>query len=127
MSENNCYLCQEPKSVIGHNTQSCPNVKCKNCGHKGHILRNCPNLNLNMDQKPDGNIFLRAIEMKKSVLLHNDQNKTLDKDIEFSDDVKYEVNEETLKIKRSGIEKPNTIDPIMPNGKEIFDFVHDIW
>ena len=126
MSEFNCYLCQEPKSVVGHNTQSCPNVKCKNCGYKGHILRNCPNLNLNVDQKPDGNICLRAIETQKSVLLYDDQNKTLDKDIEFSDDVKFEVNEETLKIKSSGIEKPNTVDPIMPNGKEIIDFVHDI-
>ena len=126
MSENNCYLCQEPKSVVGHNTQSCPKVKCKKCGQKGHILRNCSNLNLNMDQKSDGNICLRAFETKKSALLHNGQNKTLDKDIEFSDDVKFEVNE-TLKIKRSGIDqKPNLIDPIMPNGKEIIDFLHDI-
>ena len=65
MSENNCYLCQEPKSVVGHNTQSCPNVKCKNCGQKGHIHRNCPNLNLNMDQKPD--VCQRESKSEKSV------------------------------------------------------------
>ena len=53
MSENNCYLCQEPKSVVGHNTQSCPNVKCKKCGQKGHINRNCPNLNSNVSQEKD--------------------------------------------------------------------------
>ena len=40
MSEN-CYLCQEPKSVVGHDTQTCPNVLCKKCGQKGHVLRNC--------------------------------------------------------------------------------------
>ena len=56
MSENNCYLCQEPKSVVGHSTKSCPSVKCKKSGQKGHILRNCPKLNLNMDQKPNANV-----------------------------------------------------------------------
>ena len=40
MSEN-CYLCQEPKSVVGHDTQTCPNVLCKKCGQKGHVVRNC--------------------------------------------------------------------------------------
>ena len=53
MSENNCYLCQEPKSVVGHNTQSCPNVKCKKCGQKGHIYRNCPNLNSIISQEKE--------------------------------------------------------------------------
>ena len=53
MSENNCYLCQEPKGVVGHNTQSCPNVKCKKCGQKGHIYRNCPNLNSIISQEKE--------------------------------------------------------------------------
>ena len=53
MSDNNCYLCQEPKSVVGHNTQSCPSVKCKKCGQKGHIYRNCPNLNSIISQEKE--------------------------------------------------------------------------
>ena len=40
MSEN-CYLCQEPKSVVGHDTETCPDVICKKCGQKGHVVRNC--------------------------------------------------------------------------------------
>ena len=68
MSENNCYLCQEPKSVVGHNTQSCPNVKCKKCGQKGHIDRNCPNLNI--EQKPD-HASSREINNEESDVLHN--------------------------------------------------------
>ena len=64
MSENNCYLCQEPKSVVGHNTQSCPNVKCKKCGQNGHIIRNCPNFNSNMDQK---SVFLDKFKLEHHI------------------------------------------------------------
>ena len=64
MAENNCYLCQEPKSVVGHNTQSCPSVKCKKCGQNGHIIRNCPNFNTNMDQK---SVFLEKFELKHHI------------------------------------------------------------
>ena len=61
MAENNCYLCQEPRSVVGHDTQSCPSVKCKKCGQNGHILRNCPNFNSNTDQK---SVFLDQFKLK---------------------------------------------------------------
>ena len=44
-------MCQDPDSAVGHDIQSCPNVKYKKCGKKGHVVRNCPNLNLNMNQK----------------------------------------------------------------------------
>ena len=73
MSENNCYLCQEPKSVVGHNTQSCPSVKCKKCGQNGHIIRNCPNFNSNMDQKSKSS---DTVEPKMSN--ENHETKTLD-------------------------------------------------
>ena len=68
MSENNCYLCQEPKSVVGHNTQSCPSVKCKKCGQKGHIHSNCPNSKSNVNEKP-GNLSSKEIKSQKSVVL----------------------------------------------------------
>ena len=71
MSENNCYLCQEPKSVVGHNTQSCPNVKCKKCGQKGHIYRNCISFSSNIIQKADG-VCPKEIRNEKPVVLHND-------------------------------------------------------
>ena len=99
MSEFNCYLCQEPKSVVGHNTQSCPNVKCKKCGQKGHIFKNCPNLNLNIDLEPDPS-RLREIHNEKSVVLHNDTKiLNLVEDIGLSSDIKanFEVMDETLK------------------------------
>ena len=41
MDENYCYLCQKPKSLGGHSTESCPNVICKACGQKGHTVKNC--------------------------------------------------------------------------------------
>ena len=101
MSENNCYLCQEPKSVVGHNTQSCPNVKCKKCGQKGHIFKNCPNLNLDIEQKLD-HPRLKEIHNEKSLVLHNDT-KILNsvENIDLSNDIKanFEVNDETLKVK----------------------------
>ena len=121
MSENNyCYLCQEPESVVGHETQSCPHVKCKKCGLKGHVQGNCPNLNFIIDQKPDCNV----------IVLNNDA-KLLDfvKDIEFSSEVKpkFDVKEEKLKIESPEIyQKPGMVDSKMPNDKEIMDFVHDI-
>ena len=50
-SNTYCYLCQDPESAVVHDNQSCPNVKYKICGKKGHVVRNCPNLNLDINQK----------------------------------------------------------------------------
>ena len=91
MSEFNCYLCQEPKSVVGHNNQSCPNVKCKKCGQKGHIFKNCPNLNLNIEQKPD-HPRLREIYNDTKIL-------NLVEDIGLSDSIKAWAKDEILKVK----------------------------
>ena len=115
MSENNyCYLCQEPKSVVGHETQSCPNVKCKKCGIKGHVLRNCPNLNLNMNQKLQANIpALMDADVPDSKRVKTEENseekedfsslETMDfiRAIEFSDDIKRkkEIQEELIDVK----------------------------
>ena len=82
--------------------------------------KNCPHLNLNMDQKPE----------KESSVMHNDT-KILDfvQEIKFSDDIKpkFEAKEETLKVENSGNDhKPNMVDPIMPNDMKVIDFVHDI-
>ena len=96
MGEINWYLCQEPKSVVGHNTQSCPNVKCKKCSQKGHIHKNCPNLNSDIDQKLDY-ICPKEIKSEQLIVSHDDT-KTLDfvHDIELSDDSKPK-----LEIKKS--------------------------
>ena len=127
MSDKNCYLCQEPKSVVGHDTQSCPNVKCKKCGQKGHIYRNCQNLNLNVVKKPIINVCPKKIKSEKSVVLHNDA-KILDfvEESMFSEDIKpkFEAKEETLKSKDSGRTKKT--DPIMLNDNGVVDFVHSI-
>ena len=50
-------------------------------------------------------------------------------DIEFPDDIKPKllVKEEVLKSECSGIDqKPNMINPILPNAEKMMDFVHDI-
>ena len=44
MTESRCYLCQEPERIVGHNTKSCPFVKCRNCGKEGHVRQKCPDL-----------------------------------------------------------------------------------
>ena len=36
-----CFLCQEKAEVIGHNTVTCPNNKCKWCGKTQHDTRIC--------------------------------------------------------------------------------------
>jgi hypothetical protein len=136
MCENYCFLCQEPKIVVGHVTQFCPNVECKKCGLKGHVRENCPSLNFIMDQKPDCNV----------IVLNNDA-KILDfvKNIEFSNDIKpkFEVQEENLKIniessddKKTKLEiKEESLDinievsensSVMHNDIKILDFVKDI-
>ena len=51
MEENYCFLCQEPKNVVGHITELCPNAKCRKCGQKGHTLKNCPDLNIKTDER----------------------------------------------------------------------------
>merc|ERR1711874_128493 len=45
MNENYCFVCQEAKSVIGHTTESCLQIRCKTCGQRGHTVRNCPDFN----------------------------------------------------------------------------------
>ena len=35
MAHQICFVCQE--ASIGHTTNSCPEIVCKNCGQKGHI------------------------------------------------------------------------------------------
>ena len=136
MSENICYLCQEPKSVVGHNTQTCPSVKCKKCGQKGHIVKNCPNFNLNVDPKPD-NVYAKEIKSLKSVykevhVLHNETKILMDfiyKDIGGFDDSnpKLEVNEETLKTRSSGKDqRPGKVDQIISGNMEIKDSIHNI-
>ena len=121
MSENNCYLCQEPKSVVGHNTQSCPNVKCKKCGQKGHIYRNCPSLSFNIDRKAD-DVYSKEMRNDIAVILHNNS-KTLKfakAGIKRKCDL---IDEETLKAKSSKIDQ---INPVMPNDKEMLDFAFAI-
>ena len=143
MCENYCFLCQEPKIVVGHVTQFCPNVECKKCGLKGHVRENCPNLNFIMDQKPDCNVivlnndakildFVKDIEfsddlipkleskeepldIKSEFSENNEKSSVMPKDIEFSDEVKpkFEDKEEKLKIKNSGIDQK----PNMVNSK----------
>ena len=128
MCENYCFLCQESKIVVGHVTQFCPNMKCKKCGIKGHVRGNCPNLNLNMDQKPNGNVCPKGIKSEKSIVLHNDA-KLLDfvKNIELSDDIKpkSEIKEELLDVKNKVIEM-NEKSSVMHNDTKILDFVKDI-
>ena len=129
MSENNCYLCQEPKTVVGHNTQSCPNVKCKKCGQKGHIQKNCPNLNSDFDQKLNY-ICPKEIQSEHSIVLHDDT-KTLDfvHDVEFSVDLKpkLEIKKENWNFKSSRVDqKPKIVNPIAPNEEKMMDFFHDI-
>ena len=36
-----CFLCQDYKSFVGHDTSNCPKSECKNCGQKGHFRMNC--------------------------------------------------------------------------------------
>jgi hypothetical protein len=121
MSENNCYLCQEPKSVVGHNTQSCPSVKCKKCGQKGHILRNCPNFNSNIDQKSDDGC---SKEIKSGKPVDWILVKILGCPIIFKR--KIEV-KEILKNKSYGIDqRPDLVDPRISRNKENMDSIHNI-
>merc|ERR1712018_902990 len=36
-----CFICQDYKANIGHETKFCPNSKCKHCGQIGHFRMNC--------------------------------------------------------------------------------------
>ena len=50
MTESRCYICQEPERIVGHNTKSCPFVKCRNCGKQGHVRQKCPDLVSKIEQ-----------------------------------------------------------------------------
>ena len=52
MEEIYCFLCQEPKSEVGHTTETCPKATCRTCGQKGHTVRRCPNLNSKAHENP---------------------------------------------------------------------------
>ena len=36
-----CYICQDFKWSVGHDTKWCPKNTCKRCGHKGHSQIGC--------------------------------------------------------------------------------------
>ena len=36
-----CFLCQDFKANVGHETINCPESECKNCGQHGHFRINC--------------------------------------------------------------------------------------
>ena len=36
-----CYVCQDFKINIGHETKWCPKNVCKTCGQKGHSKMGC--------------------------------------------------------------------------------------
>ena len=36
-----CYVCQDFKINIGHETKWCPKNACKKCGQKGHAQMGC--------------------------------------------------------------------------------------
>ena len=36
-----CFLCQDFKANVGHETINCPKSECKNCGQHGHFRINC--------------------------------------------------------------------------------------
>ena len=130
MSENICYLCQEPKSVVGHNTQTCPSVKCKKCGQKGHIIRNCPYLKSNLNPKPD-DACPKETKSENSVFLKYDT-KIIDfiyQDIGCCDEIKpqLEINREKLQTQNSGKDqRSDKVDSIIYSNKESMDSIHNI-
>ena len=68
MEDEYCFLCQKPKSIINHITESCPNVKCRACGQKGHTIRTCPELDSKAFEKsiiPDLNETKKISEPPK--------------------------------------------------------------
>ena len=36
-----CFICQDFKINVGHDTKSCPENTCKKCGQRGHIKLEC--------------------------------------------------------------------------------------
>ena len=130
MSDNNCYLFQEHKSVVGHATQFCPNVKCEKCGQKGHDLRNCPNLYINkvymnMFEKGLKNMagmkHKRKLKMPKSSEFHCDICDVIATDQTGLD--MHMAGKKHFKMKSKLLKgRPN----VAPNDKEMMDFIHDI-
>ena len=134
MNGKHCYLCNEPKSVVGHDTQTCPNVICIKCEQKGHIYQNCLQLNIDQ-QKPEKSevvqkepktcetcdVFSKCKSCRVSLASKNSLKKHIDLKSGF-DHIKRksEVKEETLIVKSS------KVDQKMHNDKEILDFPHDI-
>ena len=51
MEEGYCFLCQEPKKLVGHITDLCPNAKCRKCKQKGHTSKYCSDLTTKTDKK----------------------------------------------------------------------------
>ena len=141
MNDNHCYLCNEPKSVVGHDTQTCPNVICIKCDQKGHIYQNCRQLNIGQ-QIPERSevvqkepktckscdVFSKCKSCRVSLASKNSLKKHIDLNCGF-DHIKRksEFKEETMTIKSSKIDqKSDTVDPKMQNDKEMLNALHDI-
>ena len=61
MAERLCFVCQDFKESIGHVTNSCPHIICKNCGQKGHITLDCNNNEILNNEKNE----LKEIQMSR--------------------------------------------------------------
>ena len=71
MEESYCFLCQEPKSVVGHVTESCEKVKCKTCKQVGHTAKNCSKQNSKSDDNPKKNDSDEGISVSETLTRKN--------------------------------------------------------
>ena len=138
MNGNHCYLCNEPKSVVGHDTQTCPNVICIKCDQKGHIYQNCSQLNIDQQKLEKSEVVQKepkkcetcdVFTKCKSCRVSLASKKSLKKHIDLKhgfDHIKRksEFKEETFTAKSSKIEQIS--DPKMHNDKKMLKALHDI-
>ena len=84
-----CFLCQDFKANVGHETITCPKSECKNCGQHGHFRINCKFKSMITPWFKAKNakrfVFRRFLIRKLKKIYRNLRNKLQNKTLEVPD------------------------------------------
>ena len=92
-----CFLCQDYKVNVSHETSSCPNRECKKCGQKGHFRWDC--------MVDDESLIQTEVCIEKEIKSEN----CIKKEIKTENCIKKEIKTENVTSDEFSKEEENSL------------------